>query len=442
MNKFYYTFTYGCQMNVHESEKIAGLLRDIGYTETDVVDFADLIVFNTCCIRDTAEKKILGNIGDVKRIKKQKSSLIVAVVGCMTQQDGMADIIRKKFPYVNIVLGTNNLQTLPSLVREIENKRKKFNVLINSDVKVPIPEDIPIYRTSGTNAWINIMYGCNNFCTYCIVPYVRGRERSRKPELILDDVNKLLDEGYKEITLLGQNVDSYSYEGHNFAYILEQIAKISGKFRLRFMTSHPKDFNSDVIDIIKSSANICNNIHLPVQSGSNRILELMHRRYSREKYLDIISEIYEKLPSVGITSDVMVGFPTETEEDFLDTIDLVNKVRYSNAFTFVYSPRKGTVAAEMEQLPYEIKRERIKTLVALQNKISAEKSLTYINTIQEVLVEDVYPKKEGYLCGRTDSGRLVSFAGTNNLIGEFVDVKITSAKSSALSGVVVNNDKD
>lgn len=423
-------------MNVHESEKIAGMLREIGYEETSAVENADLIVFNTCCIRDTAEKKILGNIGDVKHLKKNKPDLIVAVVGCMTQQSGNADSLRKKFPFVNIVLGTNNLYELPEMVENLSQKRKKWCVSVPKNELSEIREDEPVFRTSGTNAWVNIMYGCNNFCTYCIVPYVRGRERSRSPFLILDEVKRLLDDGYKELTLLGQNVDSYSYENYDFAFLLEQISKISGKFRLRFMTSHPKDFNSRVIDIIKDCPNICNNIHLPVQSGSNRILKLMNRKYTRERYLEIIDEIYGKLPSVGITSDIMVGFPTETDEDFADTVSLMEKVRYSNAFTFVYSPRKGTVAAGMEQLPYDIKRERIKKIVALQNDISAKKSLEYIGKTEEVLIEDVVPKKEGYLCGRTESGRLVSFQGDAARIGEFVDVKITSARSSALWGVI------
>lgn len=423
-------------MNVHESEKIAGLLNGVGYTESESEADADIIVFNTCCIRDTAEKKILGNIGDVKRLKKAKPSLIVAVVGCMTQQAGAPEELKKKFGFINIVLGTGNLEELPLLVQEVEQKQRKFAFEIRSNENPDIKEDIPVYRTSGTNAWVNIMYGCNNFCSYCIVPYVRGRERSREPQAILAEVNALLDEGYKEITLLGQNVDSYSYENYDFSYILEQIAKINGKFRLRFMSSHPKDFNSKVIDIIKDSPNICNSIHLPVQSGSNRVLQLMHRRYTREKYLSIIDEIRCKIPDVGITSDIMVGFPTETEEDFLDTMSLVEKVRYTNAFTFVYSPRKGTVAAGMEQLPVAVKTERIKALVDLQNKISAEKSLDYIGKTYEILVEDVSPKYKNAVCGRTECGRLVTFTGDKNLVGSFVNVRIESAKSSALWGEI------
>ncbi|MBR1624952.1 MAG: tRNA (N6-isopentenyl adenosine(37)-C2)-methylthiotransferase MiaB, partial [Clostridia bacterium] len=322
-------------MNVHESEKIAGLLCGIGYTATSEPNDADLIVFNTCCIRDTAEKKILGNIGDVKKFKKEKKDLIVAVVGCMTQQEGAAERLRGHFPFVNIVLGTSNLQELPYLVQQIEEGNKRYGISVLMSENPEIVEDIPVFRTSGTNAWVNIMYGCNNFCTYCIVPYVRGRERSRSPEMILREVKTLLEEGYKEITLLGQNVDSYSYDDKDFAYLLDKVAEFDGKYRIRFMTSHPKDFNSRVIDVVKDHPNICNSIHLPIQSGSNRILKLMNRHYTRERYLEIIDEIRNKIPNVGITSDIMVGFPTETEEDFEDTVSLVKEVGYSGAFTFV-----------------------------------------------------------------------------------------------------------
>ena len=439
MQKYYYIFTYGCQMNVHESEKLAGMLEKMGYSATFEVEKADIIVYNTCCIRDTAEQKILGNIGDIKKIKKNNPDLVVAVVGCMSQQAGIAESLHQKFPYINIVLGTDNINLLPQKIEDCLQKRAKFSATVNSNILNEIYEDTPIYRTSGTNAWVNIMYGCNNFCTYCIVPHVRGRERSRKPQLVIDDVKRLIDEGYKEITLLGQNVDSYSYvaeKEYNFAYLLENIAKIDSKFRLRFMTSHPKDFDSHVIDIINSSDNICNNIHLPVQSGSNRILKLMNRHYTRERYLEIVDEIYHKLPNVGITSDIMIGFPTEDEKDFEDTLDLVKNVRYSSAFTFVYSKRKGTVAAKMEQVPALVKKERIQKLVALQNKISAEISQTYIGKIEEVLIEDKNPKKEGYLCGRTESGRLVSNKQKSANIGDFVKVKINTAKSASLWGEI------
>ncbi len=435
--KKYFIYTYGCQMNVHESEKIAGTLVELGYTSCDNVEDADVIVFNTCCIRDTAEKHILGNIGDVKHLKRKNRDLIVAVVGCMTQQQGMSDNLKKKFPFISIVLGTDNLNELGPLIRNIEEKRKKFYFSVHDTPDVDVSCLSPVHRTSGTNAWVNIMYGCNNFCTYCIVPYVRGRECSRAPEEVVSEVKSLLREGYPEITLLGQNVDSYRYNEYDFAYLLEKIGSLGGKFRLRFMTSHPKDFNSKVIDIIATHPNICNNIHLPVQSGSNRILKLMNRRYTRERYLEIIDEIRSKLPEVGITSDIMTGFPTETDEDFQDTVSLMEKVRFSNAFTFVYSPRKGTVAAEMEQLPPKVKQDRITELVRIQNAISAEISLDYVGKTEEILVEDVSPKIENSVCGRTESGRLVTFPGAPELVGKFVNVKIESARSSALFGSIV-----
>lgn len=436
MEKFYYINTYGCQMNVHESEKIAGILEEKGYRAADSEDKADIIVFNTCCIRDNAEKKIFGNIGDVKKLKKANPNLIIAVVGCMSQQKGIAEKIKENFPFVNIVLGTSNFSNLSGAIDEINSKQKKRITEICNEESPEIDENIPIFRTSGTNAWVNIMYGCNNFCTYCIVPYVRGRERSRSSDLILDEIKRLLDEGYKEITLLGQNVDSYNYEGKDFAYILKEIAKLEGKFRLRFMSSHPKDFKSEIIDIIRSSKNICNNIHLPVQSGSDRVLKLMNRKYTRDKYLDILNEIREKLPDCGITSDIMVGFPTETDEDFQDTLSLVEKAQFSTAFTFVYSPRKGTVAAEMPQLPEKVKKYRITELVKLQNEITRLQSQKYIDTVEEILVEDVNPKAEGVVCGRSESGRLVNFEGNPDLIGKFKNVRITSARNASLWGKI------
>lgn len=439
--KKYYINTYGCQMNVHESEKIAGILKALDYIESRDMDDADLIVFNTCCIRDNAEKKVAGHIGNIKHLKEKKPNLIVVVCGCMTQQKGVAENLKKKFPYVDIILGSSNLYDLSSLVVEAENNYLHGAICVPDDPTTKIDDTIPIYRTSGTNAWVNIMYGCNNFCTYCIVPYVKGRERSRDPHVIINEVRSLIDQGYQEITLLGQNVDSYKYENYNFAYLLEEISKFSGKFRLRFMTSHPKDFNTDVIDIIKGCDNICNNIHLPFQSGSDRILKLMNRHYNREKYLSIINEIKSKLPNVGITTDVMVGFPTETDEDFEDTLSLIREVRFSNAFMFVYSPRNETPAAKMEQVPDKIKQQRITTLVDLQNKITQEISLTYVNKVEEVLVEDINPKIDNSVCGRTESGRLVTMPGNKELIGHFVDVKITSAKNSALWGEIVNGRK-
>lgn len=435
----YFIITYGCQMNVHESEKIAGMLVDIGYDAASSVEESDVVIFNTCCIRDTAEKRAYGNIGALKSLKKTNPALIIAVVGCMTQQKGGAEALAAKFPFLDIILGTNSLDKLPVILQE--KRCKRTQIAVSDDPTVDLSTELPIYRTSGTNAWINIMYGCNNFCTYCIVPYVRGRERSRAATDILLDVKKAIGDGYKEITLLGQNVDSYGSDlsdGTNFASLLREISALPGKFRLRFMTSHPKDFNKEVVDVIAASSNICHNIHLPIQSGSDLILKRMNRKYTVSQYLDIIDYIRSKMPDVGITSDIMVGFPGETEEDFLATCDLVKKVRYSNAFTFVYSPRKGTPAATMEQVPAEIKKSRIIRLVKLQNEITKELSDNYLGGIYEVLIEDVNPKYEGTVCGRTDSGRLVTIAGDPSLIGKFLRVKITKSRSASLFGEPVS----
>lgn len=414
----------------------------MGYEETLERAQANVIVFNTCCIRDTAEKKIFGNIGELKILKRQDKSRIIVIVGCMTQQEGMAETIAQKFPFVDIILGTSNIHLLKEKIDQLLERRARGRgkvVSIDKNEKPEVNEDVVPYRTSYPNAWVNIMYGCNNFCSYCIVPYVRGRERSRDPELILDEVKSLVKAGYKEITLLGQNVDSYGSDrtdGVNFYTLLQEIAKIEEKFRLRFMTSHPKDLSEEVIKLIAETPNFCNNIHLPVQAGSNAVLKAMNRRYDRDRYFYLIDLIKKYMPDCGVTSDIMVGFPGETEEDFLDTLDLVEKVRYHNAFTFIYSPRKGTVAAKMEQIPYAIKSERIGRLIALQNKITLEISEGYVGKVKEVLVEDA--PKEGMLCGRTDCGRLVTFKGTKDMIGQFVNVRIDKNKASALIGEIVN----
>lgn len=434
----YYVQTFGCQMNVHESEKLAGALVSLGLAEAAAIEEADVVVFNTCCIRDTAEQKIVGNIGAMKPLKKENPSLFIAVVGCMTQQEGSAEALQKKFPFIDLIMGTTNLDSFRERVKEGLETRERKHVKRLDVVKNDRPdiiEEQETYRTSMPNAWVNIMYGCNNFCTYCIVPYVRGRERSRAPEAILAEIKGLLAEGYKEITLLGQNVNSYGSDRKdtNFLDLLSKIAEIGGKFRLRFMTSHPKDLSDEVIELIAKTPNFCKSIHLPVQAGSNAILKAMHRYYTREQYLDRVAKIRELMPDCGITTDIMVGFPGETEDDFADTIDLVERVRYSNAFTFIYSPRKGTPAAAMEQIPYAVKRERIGKLIALQNQITKEISETYIGKRVEVLCEDA--PKAGFVCGRTDNGRLVNFPGEKSQIGQFVTVKITSNRSASLWGV-------
>lgn len=420
-------------MNVHESEKLAGILENRGLSAVSEASRADVIVFNTCCIRDTAEKKIEGNIGELKALKRSRPDLIIVISGCMTQQKGRAEALKKRFPFIDIILGTNNQYLLGEKIDEVLAKKKKL-IAVDPAEKPAIDEDVPVYRTSYPNAWINIMYGCNNFCTYCIVPYVRGRERSRDPEHILTEIRRAVADGYKEITLLGQNVDSYGSDmdsGMNFYKLLQKIAEIDGKFRIRFMTSHPKDLSEEVIKLISEHQNFCNNIHLPVQSGSDAVLKRMNRKYTRGRYLDLIDTIRKYMPDAGITTDIMVGFPGETEQDFKDTIDLVKRVRFQNAFTFVYSPRNGTPAAAMEQIPADIKKARITELVALQNTISDEISLEYLNKTYEVLVED---EENGVCAGRTDSGRLVRFPGERSDIGKFIDVTVTKSKASSLYG--------
>lgn len=442
----YKIVTYGCQMNVHESEKLAGMLEGMGAVPAAEGESADVIVFNTCCIRDNAERRALGNIGVVKAEKKKNPALVIAVCGCMTQQDGMADTIKQRYPYVDIVLGTRNISRLPEEIDKVLRTRaaakkssKRYRAFDTSCVPdyLAADESTPVARTSFPNAWVNIIYGCNNFCTYCIVPYVRGRELSRPMSSVLDEVRRAVDAGYGEITLLGQNVNSYGHDltgGESFAGLLRAIDRIEGKFRVRFMTSHPKDLTAEVVDTMASSDKICSNIHLPVQSGSDKVLKDMNRRYTREKYFSLVSMLRGAMPDIGITTDVMVGFPTESEEDFADTMDLVRRVRFSNAFTFIYSPRGGTPAAAMPQIPYEVKRRRIGELIALQNSVTKELSEDYIGKTYEVLAEDVSEKHENMLCGRTESGRLVTFAGDAGLVGSFVDVRITEARSASLFG--------
>jgi len=439
-NKKYCVVTYGCQMNLHESEKISGILSGMGMSAVNEPENADVVVFNTCCIRDTAERRALGNIGKMKELKKKNKNLLIVVTGCMTQQNGFAENMKERYQYVDVILGTHNISDLENQIRIRLEKKKRVAAVIDTDGYID-DETTPVTRTSFPNAWVNINYGCNNFCTYCIVPYVRGRERSRDIKSIISECEKLINDGYKEITLLGQNVNSYGNdvpdENVNFANLLREVAKIDGKFRIRFMTSHPKDLTEDVVKAIRDNDKICNNIHLPIQAGSNSVLKNMNRRYTREHYLGLIDMIRRYLPDCGITTDIMVGFPYETEEDFLDTMDIVEKVRFSTAFTFIYSVRKGTKAAEMPQIPYEIKQNRIKRLIARQNEITEEISKDYVGNVYEILVEGMQEKKNGYVVGRTESGRLVSAKGDESMIGEFKNVKITAVKNAQLLGEIL-----
>ena len=437
MNKRYLIKTYGCQMNVHESEKIAGQLQTLGYEETQTAEDADVIVFNTCCVRENAEQHAFGNIGMYKKLKKEKKDLVIAVCGCMTHQGEFAKKLSATFPFVDVIIGTYNIDEFGKILQKtVDTKKRVVEIL---DKNGDICEEITPYRSSYPNAWVNIAYGCNNFCTYCIVPYVRGRERSRLPENVVDEVKNLVNEGYKEITLLGQNVNSYGHDLKNdvgFASLLDEIGKIEGKFRLRFMSNHPKDLTEDVIEAIKRNPHACHAIHLPVQSGSNRILSLMNRRYSVEKYLSQIESIRKIIPDCAITTDIMVGFPTETEEDFIDTVKLVETVKFDGAFTFVYSKREGTKAAIMDgQIDPEIQKDRIMRLIDVQNELNRKESLTYVGKTVEILVEDFDEKKNSYM-GRDERGKMAYFSCDENVIGKFVNVKITSAGGMSLMGEI------
>lgn len=437
MEKKYFITTYGCQMNVHESEKIAGLLRKMGYTDADSEENADIIVFNTCCIRENAENHAFGNIGALKKLKKSKPDLIIAVGGCMTQEKGKTEVLKDKFPFIDIMFGTLNLEELPELIRQKERSKKKVISIREKEGKI-VEGDEP-FRTSFPNAWVNIMYGCNNFCSYCIVPYVRGRERSREPEKIIGEVRALVENGYKEITLLGQNVDSYGSDkegGMKFAELLDKVASIEGDFRLRFMTSHPKDFGKDVVEVMKKHRKICRLVHLPVQSGSDVILKKMNRKYTVEKYLEEVSLFKSAFPDGELTTDIIVGFPGETEEDYLKTEELVKKADFASAFTFVYSKRAGTVAATMENQVDELtQKDRIMRLVELVNSLTRKKSEKYVGKTVEILCEDYDAKKKLYL-GRDEYGRMAYFASPKNIVGMFVDVKIKDASGISLFGEI------
>lgn len=434
MDKFFHIVTYGCQMNVHESEKIAGILSEMGYKSCESPEEADIVVFNTCCIRENAENHAFGNIGMLKKLKAARKDMLIAVGGCLPQQMNKAENLHEKFPYVDIIFGTHNLHNLRQL---IEKKLKTRKTLIEiEDSEGEICEDDKPLRTSYPNAWVNIMYGCNNFCSYCIVPYVRGRERSRDSHKIIEEVRSLVSEGYKEITLLGQNVNSYKGE-LTFPQLLKEIADIDGKFRLRFMTSHPKDFSLELIEVMAQNPKICHCLHLPVQSGSDAILKAMNRKYTSGQYLEKVEMLKKAIPDCAITTDLIVGFPGETDEDFKATLELAKKVNFASAFTFVYSKREGTVAANMpNQVPEEVSKARIMELVELINSQTRALSQTYIGKTVEILCED-YDSKRGMYMGRDEYGRMGYFASQKNLIGQFVNVRIEHANGVSLTGEVV-----
>ena len=437
MDKRYHIVTYGCQMNVHDSEKIAGMLTELGYSPCDSMEEADIVVFNTCCIRENAENHAYGNIGMLKKLKAKKRDMIIAVGGCMPQQIGKADILHKKFPYVDIIFGTHNLNMLKEYVEDKLGGKKSVIEIYGSEGEV-VEGEKPL-RTSYPNAWINIMYGCNNFCSYCIVPYVRGRERSRRSENVIAEARSLIADGYKELTLLGQNVNSYANgtDDIRFPTLLERIAEIDGKFRLRFMTSHPKDFSEELARAMASDKKICRSLHLPVQSGSDRILAAMNRKYTAADYLRKIDILKKYIPDCAVTTDLIVGFPGETDEDFRATLNLVREVGFSSAFTFVYSRREGTVAAKMPgQIPEEVSKERIMELVALVNSLTREQSAKYVGRTCEILCEG-YDEKRGLFLGRDEYGRMGYFACDKNVIGEFVTLAVKEANGVSLMGELV-----
>lgn len=438
MPKYFYITTYGCQMNVHESEKIAGILSELGFEPCNDINDSDIAVFNTCCIRENAENHAYGNIGMLKKLKEKNKNLIIAVGGCLTQQMGKADVLHKKFPYVDIIFGTHNLGNLKQLILKKQNQKKAVIEIEDSEGKI-CENERPL-RTSYPNAWLNITYGCNNFCSYCIVPYVRGRERSRRSEDIIKEAEELVASGYKEITLLGQNVNSFANgtDDISFPELLNRIAAIDGKFRLRFMTSHPKDFSEELAKAIAASNKICKAVHLPVQSGSNAVLKAMNRKYTAEDYLKKVEILRRYVPDCAITTDLIVGFPNETDEDFEDTLKLVKQVGFASAFTFVYSRREGTVAANMDgQIPEDVSKSRIMKLIELVNSLTREQTVKYAGKSVEILCED-FDKKRGLYLGRDEYGRMAYFPSDKNVIGEFVNVKINAANGVSLTGEKVD----
>ena len=431
--------TYGCQQNVSDSEILAGMLSSMGYEICLFKDDADIIIYNTCAVRENAELKVYGNLGALKHRKAKNPDLIIGVCGCMMQQKAVADTIKKKYKHVDLVFGTHSLYYFPSLLKEVLDENNR--VIDVRDTDGAIAEDYPVVRAKGPCAWVSVMYGCNNFCSYCIVPYVRGRERSRKPEAIIAEVKSLAAEGYKEITLLGQNVNSYGKDlekDYDFADLLSAVCEIDGIERIRFMTSHPKDISDKLIETMASNKKICKQLHLPVQAGNNRVLQAMNRRYTKEAYLEKIEKIKNKMPGITLTTDIIVGFPGETKEEFQDTLDVLRKVRYDTIFSFIYSKRAGTPAATMDDvLTLGEKKECFDELLRVQDEISLEKNEALKGEILTVLVEGESKTDKTVLSGRTEGGKIVNFEGDRSNIGQFVSVKITDVRTWSLIGEII-----
>ena len=444
-NLKYYILTMGCQLNENDSEKLCGMVEEMGYKPTDDYKEADLVMFNTCCVRENAEDKLFGKLGELKRIKEQRGT-IIAIGGCMMQEKHITDKIHESYSYTDIIFGTHTLQNFPEdLYNTMQSKKKMLDIM---DIDGEVYEGLPIKRTSNIKASVTIMYGCNNFCTYCIVPYVRGRERSRKAEDIIAEVKCLAKEGYKEITLLGQNVNSYmrvereqnlaTGEIDSFAKLLREVNKIDGIERIRFISPHPKDFTDDVIEAIRDCEKVCKIIHLPLQSGSTEILKRMNRKYTKEQYLNLVEKMKAGIPGLTLSTDIIVGFPGETDEEFEDTLDVVEKVKFEQVYMFIYSRRVGTPGNRMEnQVPEEQKHIRFDKLKALVESQIAENNQKYVETIQKVLVEGTSKNNDDMLTGRTDSNKVVIFEGDKSLIGKMAEIKVVSEHMWYLKGKIL-----
>lgn len=429
--------TFGCQQNENDSERICGMLDTMGFTFTEDENEADFILYNTCAVREGAEMRVLGNIGALKKIKEKRPELIVGICGCMIQQESMSKRIKSKFKHVTVVFGTHSLYSFPEIMYKAVCENERVISRIESEGR--LCEDIPVMRKSTSSAWVSIMYGCNNFCSYCIVPYVRGRERSRDPEAVIAEIEALAKEGVKEITLLGQNVNSYGKDldrNIDFADLLLLADKVEGIKRIRFVTSHPKDMTDKLIETLPKVTKLCKQIHLPFQAGSDRILKVMNRGYTKERYLELAAKIRKVLPDASFTTDIIVGFPGETYEDFLETVDVIEKVRFDSVFSFIYSKREGTPAAKMEnQVPDSIKHKHFDILLDVQNRISREINETYAERVEEIMVEGLSKNNPEMMCGRTDSGKIVNFPKDDGLKnGDFIKVKITKISTWSLMG--------
>lgn len=433
------TETYGCQQNENDTERIRGMLKESGFEFTDAAEKADLVIYNTCAVRENAEQRVFGRLGILKHIKEKRRDMIIAVCGCMVQQEHITEKIKQVHSQVDLVFGTHALYKMPELLYKAMHRKKTVIDIEKSDGA--IAENIPIMRDTKQKAWVSVMYGCNNFCSYCIVPYVRGRERSRKPEDILNEVRELVADGCTEITLLGQNVNSYGKdleEDIDFADLMRMVNDVDGVRRIRFMTSHPKDLSDKLIETMRDCDKVCRQLHIPFQAGSDKILMQMNRKYTKEQYLSKIDKVKREIPGISLSTDVMVGFPTETNEDFEETLDVLRKVEFDNIFSFIYSKREGTPAAKLDfVLSEEEIHKNFNRLLEVQNEISKRKNDAYVGRIETVLVDGASKNDKNMLSGRCESSKIVNFSGDESLIGKYVKVKITQSHTWSLNGVLV-----